>query len=193
MCRPTPNKNKTTAWTPGCDPRESFEIESGEIVLNKKKVWNGLLMTAFINLHSNFFLKRLFQGDKQTFSFGFNVTNTPYSLVRKHMYSIGLRAYQNGQSVFCGNTMAQRHPTTGDMLFLHRNAAKFMGASDYLALDPIPRAWSHYAKQNPRSSWQNLYREEVPRAAMLPSENIQLECTQPIGKDAVIRKLDDNV
>ncbi len=80
------------------------------------------------------------------------LTGTPYSLVGKNPFGMGLaHPDAEGHMYLCSNTYGQRHPTTGDVIFVHRGGAKYTFANDYLKLDPIPRAWSHIAKQGPKS------------------------------------------
>ncbi len=56
---------KNTIWTEECDPRMPLEIETGQLVVNKKTAWQGLVMTAFMGRHHHYFLKNLLTGDKQ--------------------------------------------------------------------------------------------------------------------------------
>ena len=53
------------------------ELETGQIVVDKERVWRGIVLTAYINRHHAFFFKRLFRGDKMTFHFGFVASGTP--------------------------------------------------------------------------------------------------------------------
>ena len=132
-----------TGWSHLCDAREPFELETGAIVLDKQRVWPALMLTAFINTHHHFFQRRRFGGDKQTFAFGFNATHTPYAVSRKHPLSVGRVArLETGELYFCGNTLAQRHPITGEVMFMHRGGAKYSGPVEYLRHSPPPRAWS---------------------------------------------------
>ena len=109
------------------------------------------MMTAFLNRHHTYFLKHMLRGDKQTFHFGFNATHTDFHFVRKHPFALGrVAALPSGQEVFCAGTMGQRHPVTGELLFLHRNGAKLNQASDYVPNPSPPRAWTHLAKMPPK-------------------------------------------
>ena len=51
----------------------------------------------------------------------------------------------------CANTMGQRHPETGQVIFMHRNWAKFKWTVPYMNMLPDDRAWYHIVKQSPRS------------------------------------------
>ncbi len=185
---------EAAAWQTDCTKSEGFEIESGQLLIDKKKTWKGISVTAFIMLNYHYFLKRLFEGDKQTFSFAFNTTNTLYNMVRKHPISVG-RAIKDGSGklFFCGNTMGQRHPITGDIFFLHRNAAKFPGTYEFVMYDPIPSMWTHLAKQGSRQSWSMLNRDNVPEAVMYPRKDVQVECTHPDSPKAEIYPVSEKV
>lgn len=61
-----PRPNKTTIWQHTCAEGIATELETGQVVLHKRKAWDALAMTIFINRHHDFFLKRLFKGDKMT-------------------------------------------------------------------------------------------------------------------------------
>ena len=185
---------KRTVWYDCSLKRAPIELESGQMVFNKKKAWNGLMMTAFINQHHQFFLKQLFEGDKQTFSFGFNATETAYSVSKKHPIGIGLQTKLPGNkgAFFCSNTMGQRHPITGDLVFMHRNAAKFSGSVEYLSYDPVPRAWMYTAKLGIRDPWAIMFRDEAPAEVFVPHYASQVQCLHPVGS-ATIRPVDKNV
>ena len=55
------------AWEAcGLEPRDEPELESGQMVINKRKCWRALQLTMFLNVHSEFFYE-LVLGDKDTF------------------------------------------------------------------------------------------------------------------------------
>jgi hypothetical protein len=94
-------EGKPVKWSENCQNNDPIEIESGQMVFNKKKVWDALVLVAFINKNNKGFFQTLFLGDKQTFSFGFNATNTPFSVSKKHPIGIGLKGFrENGLSIF---------------------------------------------------------------------------------------------
>ena len=173
---PDTPRNRTFIWTEWCNPEDPLEISAGELLINKRKAWRGLWMSVFINRNSHFFLTRLFYGDKQTFVFGFNTTSTPYALAPKHPFDIGLvTVREDGRQFFGTNTVAPRHPVTGEPAWLHRHAPKFVWTWDYLQFDPVPRAWTHIAKQDRYGSWDGLVRSrtDVPQELFVPSPEHQ--------------------
>ncbi len=193
---PSMNPGEVLKWTKDCKQNFPFEFESGQMLINKKKAWPGLVMTAFINKNNEFFQKRFIHGDKQTFSFGFNVSDTPYSFVRKHPIGIGRKQINDdGKEFFCANTFGQRHPISGDIMFMHRSLAKFVRACEYTLLGvDAPRAWTHLSKQDPRSSWQGLGRSKLSDGSFDKSQDVFLpssahqSCVHPAGKEAAVRR-----
>ena len=112
-----PNFQGILHWPNHCDAREPKELETGQLVMHKRRAWRGLMMTAFINRHGYFFMSDIIHGDKQTFSFGFNATETAYSLVRYHPFGLGRGTHlANGELFFCSNSYGQRHPVTGEVM-----------------------------------------------------------------------------
>jgi hypothetical protein len=53
------------------------------------------------------------RGDKQTFVFGYNFTGTPYSMVPRNPFGVGLAQHHENHFYLSANTMGQRHPSTG--------------------------------------------------------------------------------
>jgi len=178
-----PRPNKTTIWQAFCLDTIQTEIETGQVVLHKRKVWQALQMIVYINRHHEFFLKRLFKGDKMTFHFGFVAAEQKYGLVPHVPGSLGLIAEHDGDSRwFCGNTMAQRHPDNGSILFLHRTMAKFKDTEAFTKRQGPTRAWKYYALQLPREPWQLMYRDELPAALFVGATSAdQYECARPSG------------
>ena len=148
---------------------------AGQIVVDKRRAWAGLVMTAFVNRHHTRFIRTFINDDKQTFAYSFNTTHTPYTLGPRHAFGIGRAVVmQNGTEFFCASTMGQRHPHTGEVdqrsrnifvishnncddlnprlmrwqvLFLHRNQAKFNWAPQYLDAKPMLPLWTHMGMQ----------------------------------------------
>ena len=105
--------NETSKWTPACsDSTPLVDIETGQMVVHKRRAWLGLMMTAFINIHHIFFNQRLMETDKPTFYFGFETTSTPYHLIDIPPFGLGRAVIVNDGQVLVSNTMGQRHPTT---------------------------------------------------------------------------------
>ena len=91
--------------------------------------------------------------------------------------------------MFVANTLGQRHPTSGKLIWLHRILAKFSAPWFYFESDLVPRAWTHMGKQGVKSPWskaetsnKHLYPPEV----LLPHEGLALV---PIGDDLQVREV----
>lgn len=195
---PVLGDNEPFRWSSQCAEGQPQEIETGQFVVDKERVWSGLLMTVFINWHSAFFMTEIIHGDKNTFKLGFDSTATPYAIVTKPLYYQGRAAtqIQDGTLFFCGNGISQAHPITGKPLFIHRIFAKFgdWPVLDYLALHPVPRAWTHIAQQHPDQPWGVILRgadgvvsePNRPLDVWLPKTTSQQVCTYPHSVDAKI-------
>ena len=64
----------------GLPRREEPELESGQLVIDKRRTWRALQMTLHLNSHSDFYY-RFFYGDKDTFHLSWRRTGTRYTLV----------------------------------------------------------------------------------------------------------------
>ncbi|CAF3720196.1 unnamed protein product [Rotaria sordida] len=53
-----------------------YELDSATILVDKKRVWNGLYMTKLMNDNHKLFYKYVTDGDKDTFRFGFRYMDT---------------------------------------------------------------------------------------------------------------------
>jgi hypothetical protein len=125
-----------------------YEFESGQMVVDRARVWDALLVAAEINrryssyyrfmyvaflfLRSSFDLQAQVHmysdavwyryGDKDTFRVAFKMTGTPYSVVPVHAELLGsLLPSSSGRALFCGDTMLHFAPEPASMpLFAHR-------------------------------------------------------------------------
>ena len=137
-------------YNSNCDGRAPPEVESGQIVMDKRRAWHGLLMTTFINLHADYFIGKIMHDDKQTWPFAFQATHTRYHLVEKPHIGFGRAAQQrDGWWYMCHSTYGQRHPETGEVLFMHRSNTKFVHLGAFLSMKPVLHAWTHESKQGP--------------------------------------------
>ena len=72
------------------------------------KSHSPLSKVYWLNYHHEFFLKRLFHGEKMTFKFAFDYLEQPYGIVPFTPASVGMADKDsNGHPNFCGNTLAQ--------------------------------------------------------------------------------------
>jgi hypothetical protein len=104
-------KPEQTSWRVFDVPfRAEWEFESGQIVLDKARVWPQLLLTRWYNDHSHFFYRHVW-GDKDTFRFAWHRTGTPFA-----MPPFEIEALED--------TMCQ-HDFEGRRIFQHRNTDKW--------------------------------------------------------------------
>jgi alpha 1,2-mannosyltransferase len=85
------------------------KFESGQIVVDKSRCWDALMLTLHYNENSPFYYLYM-HGDKETFHMAWRKTNTPYFMAPE-MHAIPM-------------TMIQKDPH-GEILFQHRNTAKW--------------------------------------------------------------------
>ena len=189
-------------WTESCDANEPQEFETGQMVLHKARAWRGLMMTSYLSWwYRDLVLPHLMHGDPAVFQLAFEATNTPYEVVNKPMYFHGIATAQttDGKQFFCGNGFSQVHPITGRPFFIHRSLTKFMAwpAEDYLSHNPIPRTWTHIARQaDNKKAWIAAERKKanVPVGVWHPGgNNAQKYCWYPEDNHAEISEAPENV
>lgn len=86
------------------------EVESGQLVIDKKRCWRALCLTKHYNDYSDFYYHYVY-GDKETFHFAFRKAAQPYAMTPFAMRLDGGTFFQ--------------HDFAGDVLFQHRNRAKW--------------------------------------------------------------------
>lgn len=187
--QPQPRDGKATIWPEACFDGVAAEIETGQLLINKAKSFPALRVLLFLNINHHFFLKRLFHGDKMTFHYAFLTVNLKYFLTPYSPLSFGLAgSVGSNPNFFCGNTMGQRHPDNGRVIFLHRTSTKFKDVSSYFAEGSPPRAWTHYAQQPARSSWNLVFRGEIPKTHFVSNDpNVHNECVHPADPAVVVK------
>lgn len=124
-------------------------FESGQMVFDKKRVWEGLLLAAFFNMQSNLYYE-LFsnfmgKGDKESFAHALRAARLHYHLMPTPVGALGIikQSCSRDQRIcwqeFAGNTMTQ-HDTDGNLMFLHTNL------SPKWSLE-IPADFSYYQRR----------------------------------------------
>jgi hypothetical protein len=91
----------------GLSYRDTWSVESGQMVLDKSRCWQALSLAHWINQHSDVFYDFL-HGDKDTFLIAWLMLAQPYHLIRH-------------RPKLLEGTVCQRHPD-GAVLFQHRHA-----------------------------------------------------------------------
>lgn len=94
----------------GVPYREEPEFETGQILVDKARCWNALLLCMWYNANSDFFYRYVY-GDKETFHMAFRKLNQPFAMPSRGIFSLV-------------NTMCQ-HDFHGNRIFQHRNFDKW--------------------------------------------------------------------
>jgi ADP-heptose:LPS heptosyltransferase len=87
-----------------------LEFESGQIVVDKRRCWQALCLSLWINENSDFFYRYL-HGDKETFHLAFRKLKMSYSLIQTPIHPL--------EGVMC------QHDFHGRRIFQHRNLEKW--------------------------------------------------------------------
>jgi hypothetical protein len=99
------------AWDcTGVPFQDEPEFESGQVYVDREKVWDALSLSMWYNEHSDFLYKHV-HGDKETFHLAFRKLGVKYA-----MPPYGIHALDG---VMC------QHDFQGKRLFQHRNMAKW--------------------------------------------------------------------
>lgn len=87
------------------------EVESGQMVIDKRRCWNALRVAMHMNEYSDFYY-RWFHGDKETFHFAWRKIGQEYAMPRRPAKTLD-------------NTTVCQHDFTGRVLFQHRCLRKW--------------------------------------------------------------------
>lgn len=91
--------------------------ESGQMLINKRICWNGLCLAYYMNYNHDFFYQ-LALGDKDLYYLAFSILKIPYELCKYNPDALGSSDNRKMDSI------AQRHPETGNVFFTHRTMSK---------------------------------------------------------------------
>lgn len=94
----------------GVTYRDMPSVESGELIVDKVRCWDGLRLANWINQRSSFFYQHVY-GDKDTFLFAWLILGLPFHMIRHPPKRLPL-------------TLCQR-AFDGSVLFQHRNEQKW--------------------------------------------------------------------
>ena len=113
---------------------DEFEMESGQLLVDKTKSKDALDMLMFLARTYHLWIGPLWLawGDKDLFRFAWRMTNTNFHYIQQPPSTAGFTT--NNVNV-CGVTLLQHDPG-GDPIFLHRNTVKL---KDHSSLE---RVWT---------------------------------------------------
>jgi hypothetical protein len=170
---------------------DDWEQESGEILVDKEKAWNGLLLSLHFQLDHEFYFSFIL-GDKDTFRFGFKASKTPFFKVRYPPGAIGFM--QNGE--FVGHSMLQPD-LNGDPLFIHTTMMKSFGGIregrsfdvvKYYKLAPMHLLPSMEEKENDH---EKTFSVSYPVIRIGPGITLGVRSVEVTTTDEVLDKLGD--
>lgn len=95
----------------GIEPSNEVQVESGQILVDKRKCWKPLNLCMWYNEHSDFFYQYVY-GDKDTFQMAWRKLNKKYAMPD----TFPMRA--QGKAIY-------QHDFTGEKIFQHRNRDKW--------------------------------------------------------------------
>lgn len=89
------------------------EFESGQMILNKEKVWDALNLTCHYNNHADWYYK-IFLGDKETFHLAWRRLDKPFTFFDDTTHTL-----VEGGKIFW------QYDMNGELIFQHRSGNKF--------------------------------------------------------------------
>ncbi|HEY4111752.1 hypothetical protein [Puia sp.] len=104
----------------GSKEYDSWEQESGQVLVDKEKCWREMNLCLYFNLNREHYYRMLL-GDKDTFKFAWIALGSRYHMIGT---PVGFCGYLDRQGVFAGLSMVQHDPE-GNIIFLHRNLLKW--------------------------------------------------------------------
>jgi alpha 1,2-mannosyltransferase len=107
---------------------DEYELESGQLLVDKARFWYHVQLAARMNNDPDRYYDDFLLGDKDTFRFAWLALKTRYGRPRRWLTSIGTKFGGDGASWsgYCGHTFAQHHPDDGRVAFLHGGLLKTM-------------------------------------------------------------------
>lgn len=99
------------------------ELEAGQMVLNKRRVWPSLVLYEYMNREFMYFYRRMY-GDKDTHRLAYKISGQTLTVAPHHPESIGQIWTTAAGPRFCGDSMVHLSPN-GRPAFLHRTLSDF--------------------------------------------------------------------
>lgn len=122
IARTRPNNPMWAITDTKCRMNE-YELESGQMIVNKHKFFYHLQLAAWFNNEQGEYYKHYILGDKDMFRFAWHALKTKYGFPAKWLTSVGTIA--GDDDFYCGHSFAQHHPD-GRVAFLHGGLLKTM-------------------------------------------------------------------
>ena len=128
--------------------------DSGQMLVQKRKGWDALMLAAFMSLHADTMYPMLTRngvgiGDKEVLPLCFMALQIPAFKVRRSILPVGFVSDSQVQVTFHGTTMGQYSPDeTQGIALMHKNCDKWLTED---AVDPefaSEVTWTHYKPFN---------------------------------------------
>jgi glycosyltransferase involved in cell wall biosynthesis len=130
-------------------------FESGQVLIDKTRCWEPLLLTMWFNRNSNFWYRYIF-GDKDTFHFAWRKLDRLYAMPTHGVSHLP-------------HAMAQ-HDFTGRRIFQHRNRAKWVLSGWNPRMEEFEKEDRGFAFLN---DLRELWNPDVPAYNMAATERVQ--------------------
>jgi hypothetical protein len=130
--------------------RDEPEFESGQILVDKERCWQALMVALWLNEHSDFYYGHM-HGDKETYHFGWRRTNTSIFMCPP-MVECQSADYSGSNFKEC---MCQHDPSN-NRIFQHRNYDKWK-------LDNSNKTIVGFQLESECKSLINEFRERINR------------------------------
>ncbi|CEP19211.1 hypothetical protein [Parasitella parasitica] len=161
---------------------DTWEQESGQIVVDKARHWIPLQLSWFMQyFHEVYF--RLLNGDKDTFQYAWRALDAPFHRIETFL---GMGGFMLNGS-FCGHSMLQYaadHHNHHQPLFVHANLMKQIPKSVFVDANQDQRPW-HLVKR---------YRDDRSNNSLKPEfytiENTTIGCMNFAGSPSYVNSFD---
>lgn len=99
---------------------DEYEIDSGQLMVDKRRFWYHIQLAAFFNEQEPYW--KLMLGDKDTWRFAWHALKTDFGKAPHWLTAVGVTHppddAQSSEKTFCGHSYIQRAPS-GEAAFLH--------------------------------------------------------------------------
>ncbi|CAF4043862.1 unnamed protein product [Rotaria sordida] len=131
-----------TLFNTSCTQHE-YEFDSAMILVDKRRVWNGLYMTKLINDYYPAFYEHVTDGDKDTFRLAFRYMQVKYYLV---MTPCATGSFNNTH--FCGLTLCKTDSLSQHIYVNHIHIFKYEG----IKYSPITLGYTRIGLGDPNNN-----------------------------------------
>lgn len=99
---------------------DEYEMESGQMLVDKRRYWYHLQLASWLNNEHGAYYNEFLLGDKDMFRFAWHALKTDFGRPKKWLTSVGVE----NDGYYCGHSFAQYHPDDGRVAFMHGGLLK---------------------------------------------------------------------